>query len=56
MADLTHVDDVERDRARFSQVANGDTTTLAFDKRFRRKDGETVFAWLTSSVAHGTVG
>jgi diguanylate cyclase (GGDEF)-like protein/PAS domain S-box-containing protein len=56
LADLTHVDDIERDRARFGQVANGDTTTVAFEKRFRRKDGETVFAWLTSSVANGPSG
>jgi diguanylate cyclase (GGDEF)-like protein/PAS domain S-box-containing protein len=56
MPDLTHVDDVARDSARFREVADGDTSTIAFDKRFRRKDGETVFAWLTSSVAHGPAG
>ncbi len=56
MPDLTHVDDVARDSARFREVAEGDASTIAFDKRFRRKDGETVFAWLTSSVAHGPAG
>jgi diguanylate cyclase (GGDEF)-like protein/PAS domain S-box-containing protein len=56
IADLTHVDDRESDRAKFAHIVNGESTTAAFDKRFRRKDGETVFAWITSSVAHGPAG
>jgi diguanylate cyclase (GGDEF)-like protein/PAS domain S-box-containing protein len=54
--DVTHTDDVEIDRARFAEITRGETRSVAFDKRFRRKDGETVFAWLTSSVAHGPAG
>jgi diguanylate cyclase (GGDEF)-like protein/PAS domain S-box-containing protein len=56
MADLTHLDDVEKDGARFADIMGRHTTSVAFDKRFRRKDGQTVFAWLTSSVAHGPTG
>lgn len=56
MADLTHPEDVLADQRRFDSITNGETTSVAFDKRFRRKDGETVFAWLTSSVAHGPAG
>jgi diguanylate cyclase (GGDEF)-like protein/PAS domain S-box-containing protein len=56
MADLTHPDDIEKDQARFARIASGEETTVGFDKRFRRKDGETVYAWLTSSVAQGPGG
>ena len=56
MTDLTDVGDVEQDRARFAQLTSGETTTVAFDKKFRRKDGDTVFAWVTSSVATGPAG
>lgn len=56
MPDLTHVDDVEKDRARFAQLTSGAVGSVAFDKRFRRKDGQTVFAWVTSSVVLGPLG
>jgi diguanylate cyclase (GGDEF)-like protein/PAS domain S-box-containing protein len=56
MADLTHLDDVEQDRARLREITDGTTTNVAFDKKFRRKDGDTVFAWVTSSVAFGPAG
>jgi diguanylate cyclase (GGDEF)-like protein/PAS domain S-box-containing protein len=56
MADLTSLEDVEKDRARFAQLTNGETASIAFDKKFRRKNGDTLFAWVTSSVAYGPTG
>ena len=51
MPQLTHVDDVERDSELFHRNLGGETRAVAFEKRFRHKDGQTVFAWLTSAVA-----
>jgi diguanylate cyclase (GGDEF)-like protein/PAS domain S-box-containing protein len=56
MLELTSVDDVEKDRARFTQLISGEAASVAFDKKFRRKDGDTVFAWVTSAVAYGPAG
>jgi diguanylate cyclase (GGDEF)-like protein/PAS domain S-box-containing protein len=56
MADLTQVDEVENDRVRFAQLVNGTSAAIAFDKHYRCKDGHTVFAWVTSSVACGPAG
>jgi diguanylate cyclase (GGDEF)-like protein/PAS domain S-box-containing protein len=56
MVELTNVDDVEKDRARFTQIMNGETASVSFDKKYRRKDGDTVFAWVTSAVAYGPAG
>jgi diguanylate cyclase (GGDEF)-like protein/PAS domain S-box-containing protein len=56
MPDLTHDDDIEVDGSRFAEITSGAATSVAFDKRFRRKDGGTVFAWVTSSVALGPAG
>ena len=51
--DLTHVEDVERDTELFHRILDGETRSVAFEKRFRHRDGRTVFAWLTSAVAQG---
>jgi diguanylate cyclase (GGDEF)-like protein/PAS domain S-box-containing protein len=56
VADLTSLEDVEKDRARFASLTNGETVSIAFDKRFRRKNGDTLFAWVSSSVAYGPTG
>jgi diguanylate cyclase (GGDEF)-like protein/PAS domain S-box-containing protein len=56
MAECTHPGDIETDLRRFQGVLQGRVTQLAFDKRFRAKDGSTVYAWLTSSVAVGPDG
>jgi diguanylate cyclase (GGDEF)-like protein/PAS domain S-box-containing protein len=50
--DLTHPADWERDANLFSRLADGVAQTVAFEKRYRRRDGDTVQAWLTSSVVH----
>jgi diguanylate cyclase (GGDEF)-like protein/PAS domain S-box-containing protein len=56
MAARTHPDDVETDVRRFETLLRGEATHVAFDKRFRAKDGSTVYAWLTSSIAVGPDG
>ena len=56
MADLTHPDDRERDRAQFAKLVSGELTSLAFEKRYVGGDGGTVHAWITSSVVHGAEG
>ena len=56
LLDLTHPDDVERDAALFGRLSRGEIPSLAFEKRYLRKDGTPVHAWLTTSVgfdAHG---
>jgi diguanylate cyclase (GGDEF)-like protein/PAS domain S-box-containing protein len=56
MADLTHVDDVERDTEYFERILRGETRAVAFEKRFRASNGETVYAWLNSAVAQDPQG
>ncbi|MEP6760117.1 MAG: EAL domain-containing protein [Sporichthyaceae bacterium] len=56
LASLTHVDDVERDTELFQRILDGETRSVAFEKRFRHRDGRTVFAWLTSAVAQDAQG
>jgi diguanylate cyclase (GGDEF)-like protein/PAS domain S-box-containing protein len=56
LASLTHVDDVQRDTELFQRILDGETTSVAFEKRFRHRDGRTVFAWLTSAVAQDAQG
>jgi diguanylate cyclase (GGDEF)-like protein/PAS domain S-box-containing protein len=56
LAQLTHVDDVGRDTELFQRILGGETRSVAFEKRFRHRDGHTVFAWLTSAVAQDAQG
>jgi diguanylate cyclase (GGDEF)-like protein/PAS domain S-box-containing protein len=56
LAALTHVDDIERDTELFQRILDGETRSVAFEKRFRHRDGRTVFAWLTSAVAQDGQG
>ena len=56
LAELTHVDDVGRDTELFQRILGGETRSVAFEKRFRHRDGHTVFAWLTSAVAQDAQG
>jgi diguanylate cyclase (GGDEF)-like protein/PAS domain S-box-containing protein len=56
VGDLTSLEDVEKDAARFAQLTNGEAVSIAFDKKFRRKNGHTLFAWVTSSDAYGPTG
>ena len=54
--ELTHPADRERDAALFQSFSEGGASTLAFEKRYLRRDGSTVQAWLTSSVVHDAGG
>lgn len=56
LAQLTHPEDVERDEARFARLVSGELPELSFQKRYRRRDGSTVHAWLTSAVVSGQDG
>lgn len=56
MLELTHPADRERDAILFQRLHDGETTSVAFEKRYRRKDGTTLHAWVTSSVVRGTRG
>jgi diguanylate cyclase (GGDEF)-like protein/PAS domain S-box-containing protein len=56
MGELTHPEDVEADTRRFETLVRGEVSSVGFDKRFRAKDGSTVYAWLTSSIALGLDG
>ena len=42
--DVTHPDDLAENRRHFDQALAGERETYSLDKRFIRKDGETVFA------------
>jgi diguanylate cyclase (GGDEF)-like protein/PAS domain S-box-containing protein len=56
MREVTHPEDVERDEARFARLVSGELPTTSFQKRYRRRDGSTVHAWLTSAVVHAQDG
>ncbi len=56
LVELTHVADRERDSAMFGQLVSGETTSMAFEKRYLHADGHVVHAWITSSVVHGARG
>ena len=56
LSDLTLPEDKERDTAMFARLARGETETVAFEKRYRHRNGDIVHAWLTSSVVHGPDG
>jgi diguanylate cyclase (GGDEF)-like protein/PAS domain S-box-containing protein len=48
--EITHPADRERDAALFRRLVVGETGLISFEKRYQRKDGSTLHAWLTSSV------
>jgi diguanylate cyclase (GGDEF)-like protein/PAS domain S-box-containing protein len=56
MGELTHPEDRERDSTQFARLVAGELSSLAFEKRYLRGDGETVHAWITSSVVHDDRG
>jgi PAS domain S-box-containing protein len=54
--DLTHPDDVARDRAHFEHQIAGELDTYALEKRFVRKDGSVGWGWLTGSAVRDEAG
>ena len=55
-AEFTHPDDVALNLELFAQLASGEVESFAMEKRFIRKDGETLWADLTVSMVRGTDG
>jgi len=49
--DLTHPDDVERDRGLLARLSAGELEQLSFEKRYLRKDGSVLHAWLTTAIS-----
>ena len=56
LEELTHPEDRERDAGQFARLAQGETQTLAFEKRYVHRDSTVVHAWITSTVVHGADG
>jgi diguanylate cyclase (GGDEF)-like protein/PAS domain S-box-containing protein len=48
--DVTHGDDIERDLARVNQMLKGDKDSYHVEKRYRRKDGSTLWVNLSAGV------
>ncbi len=54
--DITHPDDVDADRAQASSLLRGEITTYSMEKRYIRKDGDSIWVNLTVSLANGEDG
>jgi len=50
-ADLTHPDDVERDCGLLARLSAGELEQVSFEKRYLRRDGAVLHAWLTTAIA-----
>lgn len=53
---ITHPDDLAADLAPFRRMANGEIDSYSIEKRFLHKQGRTVWARLTVSLARDAVG
>ncbi|HET8727473.1 MAG TPA: PAS domain S-box protein, partial [Alphaproteobacteria bacterium] len=56
VADLTHPDDLEADRAAFDRLIAGEGGRYQLEKRHIRKDGATVWGLLTASLGRDEAG
>jgi PAS domain S-box-containing protein len=54
--DVTHPEDLERNLANFESFVRGDTREFAMEKRYVRKDGETVWALVTANMLRDDEG
>lgn len=54
--DLTHPDDLEADLDHVRSLLAGEANSYAMEKRYIRKDGATIWAYLTVSLAHTPSG
>jgi PAS domain S-box-containing protein len=48
--DITHPDDLDKDWAQARRLLAGEISTYSIEKRYLRKNGEPVWAWLTVSL------
>jgi PAS domain S-box-containing protein len=53
IADITHPDDLAANAEHFTRLARGDVDHYRVDKRYLRRDGGVVWAWLTVSTLRG---
>ena len=56
LSDVTHPDDVAQDRALFAEMAAGQREGARFEKRYRRRDGETVVGDVSVTCVRGGGG
>ena len=56
LPDWTHPDDLDRDAERLRRIVDGSVELLGYEKRYRRRDGSIVHAWVTSAVTRGDEG
>ena len=56
LLELTHNADRGRDAELFDRLVRGEAEHLSFEKRYVRKDGTTVHAWVRTAVARGHLG
>ncbi len=54
--DVTHPDDLDENLDRLRRSLAGEFSSYALDKRYRRRDGTSVWVRLTVSLVHGTGG
>lgn len=54
--DLTHPDDLERERAAFAVQVRGETDHYLAEKRYIRKDGQLIWVEVTSTTVRGERG
>jgi len=54
--DLTHPDDVERDRTGWEDAVRHGAPNFTIEKRYRTKDGRTIWVHVTSTVLRGVLG
>jgi diguanylate cyclase (GGDEF)-like protein/PAS domain S-box-containing protein len=56
LTDYTHTDDIERTLEMFTEMMTGDLDTYRLEKRYQRKDGETVWAQVAASLHRDAAG
>ncbi len=54
--DLTHPGDVERDRTGWEEAVRRNAPAFTIEKRYRTKDGRTIWVHVTSTVLRGALG
>jgi PAS domain S-box-containing protein len=54
--DITHPDERERDRALLRRMVAGELAVFNMEKRYIRKDGNTVWARTTANIIHDASG
>src|SRR6185436_11272480 len=56
MRDYTHSEDIERNEKLFREMMDGTHDTYEIEKRFRRKDGQSVWGHVAAALQRGPDG